>query len=472
MRFLWLLFLIPFVSSGQHAVIRGVAPLAIGEEIQLRVYDDPISGKERILSKQIIDVDGSFELKVVPNEVQYAFLQVGRECADFFIEREKDVELSFVPPKRDDKKPRAFNERHFFIPKITGGKSAKLNEQIIQFNASIDKFLESIYPQLKQRRSPGFVGEKVAEFEAQMLKDFNSSEAFVQDYIKYSIAGIEQTFLSDRDRLHNKYLKGKRVQFNNPSYVNFVLQFYQGEVYKIAVVNKHEECKKLLDGKEAFAKMDELLLAAETKLQDVSLRRMVLIEGIDGLFGQKDFEAPLLIDALKDFGMLSSNSYVGSAAKNIAAKHEKLAVGTFAPDIVFNDLNGTEKQLTELQGTYVFLELTDAKNAYCQRETNVIPNLKSEFKNVRFVTVCVGDTKAEMQALQKQMNIDWDFGGVSLSNAILEDYDIQSLPLFFIIDPEGKFYRSPGPDPTKGAQQELLSLNEKLKAKNKSSVGK
>ena len=66
MRFLWLLFLIPFVSNGQHAVIRGVAPLAIGEEIQLRVYDDPISGKERILAKQIIDVDGSFELKVGP----------------------------------------------------------------------------------------------------------------------------------------------------------------------------------------------------------------------------------------------------------------------------------------------------------------------------------------------------------------------------------------------------------------------
>jgi hypothetical protein len=472
MRFLWILLCLPFVSNGQFAVIRGVAPLAIGEEIQLRVYDDPISGKERILAKQIIDADGSFELKVVPNEVQYAFLQVGRECADFFIEREKDVELSFVPPKRDGKRPQAFNERHFFIPKITGGKSAKLNEQVIQFNTAIDGFLESIYPQLKQRGSPAFVAEKVAEFETKMMKDFKGSEAFVQDYIKYSIAGVEQTFLSDRDRLFDKYLKGRSAQFNNPAFVDFALQFYQGEVYKIAAVNKHEECKKLLDGKEAFAKMDEMLLAAEPKLQDVSLRRMVLIEGFDGLFGQKDFEDQKLINALKHFGMLSSNSYVGNAAKNIAAKHEKLAVGTQSPEIVFNDLNGKEKKLTDLRGTYLFLELTDAKNAYCQRETNVIPNLKSEFKNIRFVTICVGNTQTEMEALLKQMNIDWEFGGVSLSNSVLEDYDIQSLPLFFIVDPEGKFYKSPGPDPTKGAQQELMSLNEKLKAKSKQGVGK
>ena len=49
---------------------------------------------------------------------------------------------------------------------------------------------------------------------------------------------------------------------------------------------------------------------------------------------------------------------------------------------------------------------------------------------------------------------------------------IKSLPLFFIIDPSGKFYAAPAKDPTKGAQGQLMSLNEKLKAKGKKSVGK
>ncbi|MBP9151639.1 MAG: hypothetical protein KBF73_05105, partial [Flavobacteriales bacterium] len=113
-----------------------------------------------------------------------------------------------------------------------------------------------------------------------------------------------------------------------------------------------------------------------------------------------------------------------------------------------------------------------AKNGYCQRETHVIPNLKEEFKNIRFVTVCVGNSKAEMQSLQKQMNINWEFGGVEISSSIIDDYDIKSLPLFFIIDPKGKFYSVPAKDPSKGAQGELMSLSEKLKAEGRKGVGK
>ncbi|MCB9192773.1 MAG: hypothetical protein H6602_14020 [Flavobacteriales bacterium] len=473
MRFLLFLLMVPFLASGQYATIRGVAPLAIGQEIQLRVYDDPVSGKERVLAKQIVDVDGSFELKPIVNDkVQYAILQVGQNCADFYMEREKDLELSFVPPAKDPTKPEAFYERHFYVPKILGGKSAKLNDQIIAFNDTIDRFLEAIYPMLKQRKSPAFVAEKVAGFEKSVQEKFRGSERFVQDYIKYSIAGVEQTFLTGRDKLYGKYLKDVKYQFNNPAFTDFLLQFYQGEVYKMAMVNKHEECKKLLDGKEAFAKMDEMLGVQEPMLEDVSVRRLVLIAGMDELFGQKDFEDEKLITALKHFGMLSSNSYLGNAARHVAAKHETLTKGTLAPDIVFMSADGTEKKLSDLFGSYVFLELTDATNGYSNRETNVIPNLKDEFKFIRFVTICVGNSEKEMLDLKSKMNIDWGLGRIELSSRALQDYQIKSLPLFFIIDPQGKFYAIPAKDPTKGAQQELMSLNEKLKAKSKRGVGR
>ncbi len=473
MRFLLFLLVVPFLASGQSATIRGVAPLAIGQEIQLRVYDDPVSGKERVLAKQTVDVDGSFELKPIVNDkVQYAILQVGQNCADFYMEREKDLELSFVPPAKDPNKPEAFYERHFFVPKVLGGKSAKLNEQIIAFNDTIDSFLEAIYPMLKQRKSPAFVAEKLSAFEKGIQEEYKGSEPFVQDYIKYSIAGVEQTFLTDRERLFSKYLTRGQLPFNNPAFTDFVLQFYQGEVHKLVMVDQHEECKKLINGKEAFAKMDQLLLAQEPKLQDVSLRRLVLIAGIEELFGQKDFESAKLIAALKEVGMFSSNAYVANAALNVAAKHETLMNGSLAPDIVYKDLNGTEKKLSEFQGTYVFLELTDATNGYCQRETNVMPNLKDEFKNIRFATICVGNSEDEVRALRGKMTIDWELGMIELSSPTLTDYDIRSLPRFYIIDPEGKFYSVPAKEPSRGAQGELMSLSEKLKAKGRSSVGK
>lgn len=228
MRIIWFLLIFPLLAHGQKVTVKGVAPLSIGKEIQLRVFDDPISGTERVLVKQLVDVDGSFELELIPptGAVQYAFLQVGTDCADFFIERGKDLELSFVPPKEDPNKPKAFNERQFFMPKITGGTGKALNDQLTAFNDSLDVFLESIYPILKLRKSPKLVAERVQVFEKMVIQQHKRSHPFVADYVIFSIASIEQTFLTDRDRLFGKYLKEREPQFNNPAYVDFLLQFF------------------------------------------------------------------------------------------------------------------------------------------------------------------------------------------------------------------------------------------------------
>lgn len=472
MRFLLLLICVPIFASAQNAVIRGVAPLAIGEVVQLRVMADPITGKERVLASQTIDVDGSFELKAIPNGIEYTFLQVGNNCADFFIGRNSELELSFVPPKPDPLKPRAFNERQFFMPKITGGSGRKLNAHIIAINDSIDRFLEIIYPYLKQRKSPALIAKRLATFESMMNSLFASAESFVKDYLKFTIAGVEQTFLTDRNRLFDKYLKGQNPQFNNPAYTDFVLQFYQGEVYNLVFVNKVDECKTLLTQRDFFSKLDEMLLEQEPLLNNVSVRRMVLIEGFSLMLENNDYNNERLITELKQFGMVSSNSYLGNAAKNLAEKYETMTEGTVAPDITYFNSKGKKSKLSDLPKAYTFLELTDATNAYANRETNVIPNLKNEFRNIQFATICVGNSEAEVAALKRKMNIDWELGRIELSSQTLYDYRIKSLPLFFIIDPEGKFYACPAEDPTKGAQQQLMSLSEKLKAKSRGKVGK
>ena len=471
MRFIWLFLLVPFVTNGQHSIIRGVAPLSIGQEIQLRVNDDPITQKERVLASQIVDVDGSFELKSVPNRTQYAFLQVGLDCADFFIERDKDLELTFVPPTQDPKKPRGFYERNFFIPKITGGKLAKLNGEIVAFNDSIDQFLEALYPMLVQRRSPNVVAKELVKFDEKVLSDFAKSEPFVQDYIAYSLAGVEQTFLTDRDRLFSKYLKDKKVQPNNPAFIDFAVQFYQGKVYNTLMVTRFEEVEKILKGKEVFSKLDKIL-AEDVELENLFLRRLMLINAVNELIAHKDVDGTKLITELRSFGMLSSNSYITLSARNTADKFDKLKVGTMAPEISYYGMDGKQRQLSGLQDSYVFLELTDVSNSYCQRETNVIPSLKDEFRNIRFLTICVGNSQEEMEGIQKKMGIDWDFGRVPIASSVIEDYDVKSLPLFFIVDSEGKFYKAPVSDPTKGAQQELMALSEMLKSKSKRRVGR
>jgi hypothetical protein len=197
-----------------------------------------------------------------------------------------------------------------------------------------------------------------------------------------------------------------------------------------------------------------------------------LINAVKELVAHKSVDGTKLIAELRMFGDLSSNSYISQVAKNTADKFEKLTVGSMAPEIVYYGVEGERRQLSDLQEGYVFLELTDVSNSYCQRETNVIPSLKNDFANVRFLTICVGNSKDELLSIQKKMEIDWEFGRVPIATSVIEDYDVKSLPLFFIIDPDGKFYKAPASDPTKGAQQELMALNEMLKSKSRGRVGR
>jgi hypothetical protein len=50
---------------------------------------------------------------------------------------------------------------------------------------------------------------------------------------------------------------------------------------------------------------------------------------------------------------------------------------------------------------------------------------------------------------------------------MVSDYQIVSLPGFFLIGPEGRFYRSPALDPSKGGISELEVLHAKIEGKGK-----
>lgn len=424
------------------------------------------------MATQKIDVDGSFELKVVPNgPVQYAFLQVGTDCADFFIERDKDLEISFIPQKEDPNKPTAFNERQFFIPKVTGGKSAKLNEQILAFNDTLDGFLESIYPMLRMRKSPGFVAKQVGNFEETIASEFTDAEPFVKDYVKYSIAGVEQTFLSDRERLYQKYLKEVRPEFGNPVYTDFMLQFFQGVVFKMVTANKHEECKEALKGGQAFSKLEDILLETEPRLENTQARRLVLIDGLGGLFGQQHIQDKWLVDALEEVAGYSSNSVISQAAKNVVAKYTMLAEGSPAPEIRFMGADGDEQRLSDHFGTYLLLELTDVTNPICLRESGVLPSLNKEFQHIAILTIAVGNSEQELEAYRKRFSATWPLGRAELSNRMMVDYDIRSVPRYYIIGPEGEFSVIPAPEPSRGLRSELQAIEEQLKRKTRGRVG-
>lgn len=458
-------FLIPFAGQAQSFTVKGSAPNFIGKEIRLMVQDDPISGKEVLLAKTKVGTDGSFSLSGSVEPVQYGFLQIDRECGDLFLQGGKSVVVRFAPLKRP-KGPEAFSDRYFFQLDIIEGEGAKLNREISLFNARLDGFLENLYPLLKKGKNPKLIADSVAAFKLKTDAEFATSQAFAKQYMFYALGNLELTFVSKRKILFDRYLKGREAQPNNPEYIRFINQFFEGQVERMALIDKREECIAILKKSSAFAALEQLLLS-DPFLQDVFIRRAILIQGMEKLFGQKGFDDNRVSATLREFSKLSSNSDLIKAANNIADRKDGLRANTQAPDFSLTDTEGKVYRLSDFKGKYLLLEITDAANAYSQQESSVLRDMLKRFPRVKFFTVCLGNTEKEVSNYKQLFAPNRPVCSIARTHKMVSDYQIVSLPGFFLIGPDGRFYRSPALDPSKGGISELEVLHAKIEGKGK-----
>jgi hypothetical protein len=148
------------------------------------------------------------------------------------------------------------------------------------------------------------------------------------------------------------------------------------------LIDKREECIAILKKSKAFATLEQLLLS-DPFLQDVFVRRAILIQGMEKLYGQKGFDDNRVSATLREFSKLSSNSDLIKAANNIADRKDGLRVNTPAPDFSVTDTEGKAYRLSDFKGKYLLLEVTDAANAYSQQESSVLRDMLKRFPRVK-----------------------------------------------------------------------------------------
>lgn len=457
------LFLLFFLLSFQHllaqvATITGSAPNFIGKEIRLVVQDDPISGVERVLDRTEVNEWGGFKLSGEVETVQYGFLQVGRECGDLFLERGKSVTVRFAPAKRP-KGPEGFNDRFFFRLDFIDGDGARLNRDITRYNERLDGFLANIYPLLRKQRSHQAVADSVTAFRSRLLSEFPVTEGFISDHIKYSIGNVEQTFILKKKMLHEQYLKDRPALPWNPEYMRFIEQLHEGVFQRMALVEKRTESIAAMRKSAAFSEM-ESLLRQQPFMENAFVRRAVMIRGMELLYGQKGFDPERVSATLRDFAKSSDNPVLAKAARNIADRKDRVRPGTAAPNFTMIDSEGKTHRLDDFKGHYLMLEITEADNAYCLQEAAVLRDMQKRFSSTRFLTVLVGSSDKQLLEFKRDFAPARPVATAGRNDGFMAEYAISSLPTFIIIGPDGRIYRAPALDPSKGGISELEVLEQ------------
>ena len=153
------------------------------------------------------------------------------------------------------------------------------------------------------------------------------------------------------------------------------------------------------------------------------------------------------------------------------ANNQLKSFSTMAPQtrlLPFNltDEKGERVSSSQFAGKYLYIQFFATYCQDCIREMVILKYLKSQFGDkVQFLSVMLDFEPMKLYHFVRDYpDFDWQFAKTDGQYDFLEQYNLYSLPLGMLVDPEGKIIAYPAPPASDGLGdllQRTLILNNK-----------
>jgi len=166
-----------------------------------------------------------------------------------------------------------------------------------------------------------------------------------------------------------------------------------------------------------------------------------------------------------------NEKYIERIVSKFIEEHKfamKLEKGTVSP--LFEDYvnyDGSKTSLSDFKGKYIFIDVWATWCAPCKTQIPFLEELEKEYhdKNIVFVSMSV-DKQKDLEKW-KTMVKEKEMSGIQIiapnatSSAFTRAYNINSIPRFILIDPEGKIidYDAPRPSDKENVKKLLSVVN-------------
>jgi peroxiredoxin len=442
--YLFLVFcFIQFYSLAQNITIKGVAKTYENKEIGAWVTKDFISNTEKQLTFSTIDSVGNFLLEFNSKEIQYLTLKIDKSIASLYVEPNKNYEVIIMPP--DSTTYENPNLEHDVNISINLKSKTEINALTMDYDKRFDDFLTKEYKAFVTRTPQ----QKIDTFKLATNNFYaDVKSTYFDAYRTYTIAALEEkTGTVGKKKLFEAYLDKKPILYNNPEYFNFFNAFYKQylknltqkkEVLLVKQINSNNS----YDGVMGILKLD-------SRLKNDTIRELVLIKGLyesyyDGTFKKEGIVK--LLEYITDKGKIAENKQI---AQNILNSFSKLKTGAVAPFFELPDKDGLTHSLDELRAKkFVYLFFFDQQCTACFQQMKIMSSLKKLYgTRIQFVGVLVDKSIVDFKGYSAKAEYDFLFLFDSTGKNLKNDYEIKSLPSYFLIDTDGKFIQAPADSP-------------------------
>ncbi|MDN3724158.1 TlpA disulfide reductase family protein [Aequorivita sp. SDUM287046] len=185
-----------------------------------------------------------------------------------------------------------------------------------------------------------------------------------------------------------------------------------------------------------------------------------------------------LIQKLDDKNVALDTAFIASEKESIAqfekdiqAQHEQqlqinAALGAGMPSPQFTDYvnyKGGKSSLADFKGKYVYIDVWATWCVPCVYEMPYMNQIEKEYegKNIHFVGISIDRKKDEEK--WRKMIVEKELHGTQLladneiDSKFIQDYFIQGIPRFILLDPQGNIVSYDAPRPSEPRLKELFS---------------
>ena len=461
----WILFVLMMGSCQLFAqkiapvVIRGYADFAAGEEIRLIAYEDLITYTPKVVSSDMVDRNGAFELSYATPEVRLVQLEIRTSRAEFLVEPSKtynftismDADLfNFFRPQDYDGFLQVENEND---------NPQDLNRRVNYFSDYYNYAFSRYYFPIVYDRDEDARDSVLAMMRQKFEIRYNPFD-FYQSYVYYGISQLDRIYWQkEAEKLYQKYLDNDYILYNNPNYMEFFDSFYDDYVFSSLKINRENVLISINDSVNYRMLFNEL--GRDEFLVNERIRELVIIKNLGQLYlNHPEFDKPNILKLLEELQQTTHFAEHKPLVTNMINFVKKFSDNQLVKNVKLKEPNGKDFLLSKLNGKWTYLHFFRTDCLECVRELMLIREIQEKYKDsLRCVGVCLDFDKYQLQNfLNKYPQFDWEFVHFNQQYQWINNLEVNSLPDYILLSPEGKIFNRYLPAPADGLVDYLNRL--------------
>jgi thiol-disulfide isomerase/thioredoxin len=429
-------------------VIRGNADFAVGEEIRLIAYEDLITYTPRVVSSDIIDKKGAFELAYSTAEERLVQLEIRTARAEFFVEPSKNYNFNITI---DDELFKSFRPQDYgaFLQIVSEKDEDEekveaprdLNRKINYYNRYYNYVFDRFYFPIVYDRDVAAMDSVMSLIQKRFELRYNPYD-FFQSYVFYGMSQIEGLYWQkDAGKMYQKYLNNDHILYNNPNYMELFNSFYDDYVFMSPKINQENVLIAINDSVDYKMLFNEL--GRDEFLVNERIRELVIIKNLGQLYlNHPEFDRGNILKLLNELRHATHFVEHKPLIENMIRFVSKFSDNQLVKQVKLKETNGKDFSLSKLKGKWTLVHFFRTDCPECVRELMLIRELQEMYKDSMVcVGVCLDFDKYQLQQfLNKYPQFDWQFVHFNQQYQWLNDMEVNSLPDYVLLSPDGRIY--------------------------------